>query len=299
MTTDPAPQTTPETPAAPPTPKRWNRVTWAVVVAMLVLWGLALIFHKTIRVNFWAWRLTGQPTPEARERYVASLIAYGDRSQSPALRLTRNSKAAAREAGVEVLLGLVQQQQESRTRKFMEAYKSAKMDRDTLKRMLAEVRRPLDVDPVVAQRLRELLDDPDDLVRRQAIDAVIVSRDAMAAPRLESLAITGGGGEGRFLPEVTRSLDDLLPDPEAVKAMARVLAGAKTADVRAQAAECLRTRRSKAALNALVAALADLAPVAEEPDSKIDNPKVRALIQRQMAAEGRAPVTQPATQPDP
>lgn len=303
------PETTPPSEPTPPPAlspvddrrRRWNRITWIIVIATLVLWGTALVFHREIRVNYWAWRASRADTDTARSTWVNQLIAAGPRSIGPAIRLTRSDRESVRLAGLNVLVGLIDAKAAERSQQAREIRRSfSTADEPTLRQRLAELNRPLDIDPAVLARVRELIDLGDeweDVIAR-AIDGVVHANDRSAADPLEALALrvevaTGAGAEA------TQAVDGLLGEKAAVPRLARILAGAKSPAVRSQAAECLRMHRTAASMNALLKALTDLDVVDEmdEPESLLDNPEVRLLVQKELARLGLPPASQPATRP--
>jgi len=243
---NPADQAPPAEAAALARKRKWDRITLIVVVAMVALWGTALIFHKTIRANYWAWRLGRGPAEPDRSLLINSLVGLGDESTGPALRLTRSDRVEARLAGQEVLLGLIERQKLANFRN-----------------RLSE---PVKVDLAVAERFRQLLEDP--------------------SPKVVAKAIEG--------------VEQIAPDA-AAKMIQQVLSKTASPDVRAQAIESLGMHTSKRTMEAIADVLEDDRTVTTPPASILFKPGLLAYAQQiarsRTGSAGPGAATQPASQP--
>ncbi len=273
--------------------KKWDRITLVVVILMLAAAALGLIFLQHVRANFWAWRLTWKPDAETRGRLIASIASLGDEAATgPALRLTRDQRPEVRLAGQEILLQLIEHKQRERARRLQDEIARSNGDIDKLPE---ELRRPLQTDPAVVARFREMLADPWPEAQTNAITGVLLTRDAAAAEQLQSLAVKSTQTAVATL--AVEALGRVAGGPALEDAMRRVLGQAADASARAHAIEQLGQPaedgpwafRNSTTIAALAGALDDDRPVASPPTSP------RFDIRRMLARQGMLPPRRSAT----
>jgi hypothetical protein len=287
-TSDQASQNPPDA-AKAPNKKRWGRIAWIILGAIVLLWGSALVFFKApIRANVWAWRLESADQAD-RERFVYSLVTLGEPAIGPAIRLTRSDKPEVRERGVEVLLGMLRQQLRERADRVQTEAKG-KVVRVTL------AEGPMQVDPRIAERFTQLLDDPAPAVQAQAIEGVTLGHIEGSANTLARLAIQAT--DPLVASAATLAIDRVASGPAAEAMLRKILADAAGPEARAQAIASLGMYPSAETQRAIAMALPDDRRVRVPPESILFDPRLAGQLAAQMAhLRGRA-ATQPQSQAD-
>ena len=240
--------------------KKWDRITLAIIVAMIVVWAAGLFYRNELRAVYRSWRLTRAQSEPARDRWAGYLASLGEPALRPALRLTRNDDAKVRQAGVRVICQVVQDRLDSSA--------------DSVK-----------------PRLRELLNDPDAGVQLEAITGVLLTRDFESLDALARLAL--GSPEALVACRATSALAGLGPLEQSVPLLKQILRKADDPSVRAQAIDSLRGEPlAFGDLTLLVDALSDVRPVVVKPTSEQIAPEIWAALQREL--DGIGPPQEPA-----
>ena len=269
--------------------KTSSRIVWIILGAIVVVWGTALIFFRpTLQANFWTWRLASADQPD-HDRLVGSLVALGEPAIGPAIRLTRSDKAESRERGLEVLIGLVQRQVQERVERVMKTKSQGKVARAEF------AEGPIRIDPRMAERFTELLDDPVPAVQAQAIEGVTAGHVEGAVDTLARLAIhTADPAVGSA---ATVAIDRVISGPAAEATLRKILAEAAAPDPRAQAIASLGMYPSAVTQRAIAAALSDDRRVQVQPESMLFDPQLAMQLAAQFdRLRGRA-ATQPQGKP--
>ena len=268
--------------------KKWDRITLVIVVAMIAIWVPALIFHRNIRANYFAWRLSSASGEPARNELIDNIVSQGDAAIGPAMRLTRNSNPELRLAGQLILRRLID------NRQLAEAGKS---DMGNLPPGVAAKLAPRPkIEPEIVQRFREMLDDDSPQVQENSIFLAELADDAQALGKLIALAEKPGNSEVGV--DAVRAIGrigehDGKPPTDT---LCKILAGTTSPDVRAQAIESLARDRSAATLRALAGVLTDDRKVTVVPTSETFFPEPPAAVM-QMLGKNRMPMPTRVGQP--
>ncbi|MCG3178940.1 MAG: hypothetical protein BIFFINMI_01270 [Phycisphaerae bacterium] len=288
-TTIPAPDTAAAEAQAARRERFWNRLTVIIIAAMILLWAVGLYYRREVRANYGAWRLAHASTLADRDRWADYMVAQDLAALSPAIRLSRDDRAAVRAEAVKVLVTVARKH-----------YEDAREGHDSW--------------PTVTGRFRDLLDDSDGEVRIWAVEGVGDVRDTASVDKLAEIALTVdaatpaeiAGDEvpvGSLLGQrATARLAQIGPHDKILPMLKRILVEAKNPDVRVQAIDSVWFDLTPGELTKLADVLHDVRPVLVRPESEMlaMNPAVQQMIGRALGegVELEDPSAGPTTQPD-
>ena len=95
---------------SPDNKRKWDRITLGIVLGLIAVWLAAIYFHKELRAEYWAWRLTRTQDVGQRDLYVAYLSGMGHPARGPAI---QPSRSPARENALDMLPVLIPRSQRS------------------------------------------------------------------------------------------------------------------------------------------------------------------------------------------
>lgn len=266
--------------------KRWDRITLAIIIAMIAVWAVAIFYRSELRAQYWTWRLK-QADPAQRQQWINHLVSLGEPAESAALSLTGHDDPAVRSAGVQVLTGLLRQDLHRQLRDMHSVIESDGQPPEEL--ALA----PTPESRIVI-RLRELLADPETAVQVLAIDGLSLVRDQAA---LTQLAAVADCEEPVVACHATSAIGDIAADTEARRLLTGILQNAQHPDVRAQAIVSMQYVLHPGDYGLLVEALADLREVKNRPIGESVDPALLAAIQREVLGSRAGEIPRPASRP--
>lgn len=195
-----------------PSEKRADRRMALFIVALVLLWGAAMVNRNQIRARWWAYRLARSQQLDVRTHYLALLVSLGEPSVIAASALLRHEDAAVRSYGLVIL-----QHAPSDEAGALLVEATGDADADLREQAVLTLGRRKNV-----SALKSLAQSPDQTVAcaaaaslasvgsDQAIEILIqqVRHDKRTAVRVQAIECLGELGAGQATEVLTACLDD-------------------------------------------------------------------------------------------